>query len=183
MKKIKALLAVATLAFLGSTSTQAAAAVDPYYNWGTLTVTSTVHQEGAGGAAGPGDTFNDVYTFSLAAPGAYSDGSVASLDFSQDYGMLTGLTGTVSLLGLATNQSYAFGGTNGYTPTNLSFGKLAAGAYTLTVSGAATGVDGGVYAFGMNFTPAPVPEPESLAMMMAGLGLMAAVARRRKLND
>ncbi len=39
---------------------------------------------------------------------------------------------------------------------------------------------GGATAFDMRITAAPVPEPETYAMMLAGLGVMGAVARRRK---
>ena len=43
------------------------------------------------------------------------------------------------------------------------------------------------YVFAMSFTPgsvglAPIPEPETYAMMLAGLALVGAVARRRKLS-
>jgi len=31
--------------------------------------------------------------------------------------------------------------------------------------------------------PAPIPEPETYAMMLAGLGLMGFVARRRKQKE
>ncbi len=36
---------------------------------------------------------------------------------------------------------------------------------------------------GFTLTVSTVPEPESYALMLAGLGLVAAVVRRRKLND
>ena len=39
---------------------------------------------------------------------------------------------------------------------------------------------GGLTAFDMRITAAPVPEPETYAMMLAGLGLLGAIARRRK---
>jgi hypothetical protein len=56
---------------------------------------------------------------------------------------------------------------------------LQAGTYTLTVVGTA-GASGS--AFSGSITT-PVPEPHEWAMMLAGLGLVAWVARRRKKDD
>jgi len=58
---------------------------------------------------------------------------------------------------------------------------LAPGAYDLRVSGTLTATSG-FYSGSVNFnsTTAPIPEPETYAMMLAGLGLMGFVARRRK---
>jgi hypothetical protein len=55
-------------------------------------------------------------------------------------------------------------------------GPLAAGTYSFTVNGVSTG--GGQ--FHGQLEVAPVPEPESIAMAMAGLGVMGLLARRRR---
>ena len=58
------------------------------------------------------------------------------------------------------------------------------GAYDLQISG--TALLGGYYSGIINLSstvgppPPPIPEPETYAMMLAGLGLMGYVARRRK---
>jgi len=36
-----------------------------------------------------------------------------------------------------------------------------------------------LHAFDHNYTVTPVPEPETYAMLLAGLGVMGAIARRR----
>ena len=54
-------------------------------------------------------------------------------------------------------------------------GTLAQGTYSLNLTG--TAAKGGTY--NVNLLAAPVPEPETYAMLLAGLGLMGAVARRR----
>ncbi|MFM2052598.1 MAG: hypothetical protein RL456_635 [Pseudomonadota bacterium] len=53
-----------------------------------------------------------------------------------------------------------------------------AGDYHLDVSGYAIGSAGGVYAVGLQVSP--IPEPGTWAMMAAGLGVLGAVARRRR---
>ena len=64
------------------------------------------------------------------------------------------------------------------TGQGFSFANLAAGQYTLTVAGSAPV---GFNAYTGSIMAQPVPEPESVAMLLAGLGVVgAAVARRRK---
>ena len=62
---------------------------------------------------------------------------------------------------------------------------LGAGTYSLVVGGATydgAGTNAGnrAYGFGATVAVAPIPEPETYAMLLAGLGLVGAVARRRK---
>ncbi len=178
MNRIKNILWASALLAL---ATQAQALSTP---WGTIPGTGVTHKTGDGGSLTQGDSFSDTYTFTLVGAGANSEGSVSSVDFS-DLSWVTSLDGSFTLAGGAYSQTYSFGGVSGYTPTALNFGSLSAGAYTLTVAGTATGADGGLYSFGMNFTPlatAPVPEPETLAMMLSGLGLLAVAGRRRQVR-
>ena len=56
--------------------------------------------------------------------------------------------------------------------------SLPAGMYSLVVRG--TGVTGGQASYGGNIVATPVPEPETLAMMLAGLGALGFLARRRQ---
>ncbi|MGZ3181018.1 MAG: FxDxF family PEP-CTERM protein [Telluria sp.] len=59
--------------------------------------------------------------------------------------------------------------------------SLAAGDYTIKVTGNANGSHGGTYGFDMQL--AAVPEPETYAMLLAGLGLVGFAARRRNTNE
>lgn len=59
--------------------------------------------------------------------------------------------------------------------------SLAAGTYTLQIRGTVFGASGGSYAGVLNLTN-PVPEPETYAMMLAGLGLMGFMSRRKNVN-
>ncbi|MFZ4478523.1 MAG: FxDxF family PEP-CTERM protein [Rhodoferax sp.] len=107
--------------------------------------------------------FSDVYTFSVNSAANFFvtggfDGSVAS-------GSLT-LTGT----GYVGPQSISWGG----SPISLTSG----GIYALTVSGTA-GEFGGGYHGSIGNSVAAVPEPETVAMLLAGLGLIGMVTRRR----
>lgn len=53
---------------------------------------------------------------------------------------------------------------------------LVSGVHYLNVTGVTGGTEGGIYAGAI---AAAVPEPETYAMLLAGLGLMGAVVRRR----
>jgi hypothetical protein len=64
------------------------------------------------------------------------------------------------------------------SPLDHDFLKVAAGNYHVNIKGNAYGTGGGTYAGSM--TVSAVPEPETYAMMLAGLGLIAVVSRRRK---
>ena len=60
---------------------------------------------------------------------------------------------------------------------SLSFAGTSAGNYYLKVIGEANGTSGGLYTGAISVTA--VPEPESYAMLLAGLGVMGAIAMRR----
>ncbi|WP_296509965.1 FxDxF family PEP-CTERM protein [Rhodoferax sp.] len=119
-------------------------------------------------------SFEDTYTFTL--PGSFSGvaGSYIGFDFA----------GT----GLAT--SFSFGSGASSTPT-----------VSLPLNGTLSGVDVASYSTTLPLTPgasywfklsgtgdlgsytvtlAPVPEPETYALLLAGLGLMGVIARRRQ---
>lgn len=55
---------------------------------------------------------------------------------------------------------------------------LTGGYYALRVDGSVRGNGGG--SFGADLTILPVPEPQTWGMLLAGLGVMGALARRRK---
>jgi hypothetical protein len=58
-----------------------------------------------------------------------------------------------------------------------SFAGVTAGNYDLSATGSVAG--GGSNFIQAQYTITPVPEPESYAMLLAGLGVMGAIARRR----
>ena len=70
------------------------------------------------------------------------------------------------------------------TAAGFSFHNVAAGDYQVFASGTLTGggqINGALIGAHYNVTT-PVPEPETFAMLLAGLGMMGAIARRHNKN-
>lgn len=117
-------------------------------------------------------SFSDTYVFSIAD---LSDLSISVTNaFTTSNGKIASFAGLLSGPGLAGS---ALGLTTIGKMQVLS-GDLSTamgGEYTLTLSGSAmgTGYYGGVASV------SPVPEPETYGLMLAGLGAIAFVARRR----
>lgn len=118
----------------------------------------------------PAGIFQDVYSFSIGDPGSLSGNAVAINFGSYD---IQGLTVTLQ------DSSFAVIGSDASPSDGFTFAGLAAGSYALNVLGYATGADGGFYAGGFIADTAPIPEPETYALMLAGLGIVGFVLRRR----
>jgi PEP-CTERM motif len=163
-----------TLSLLVAASAIAFNANAAIVDWGTHGALET------GASSTPVGSFSDAYLFSLS-----SLTSLTSSAVSNNLGSVLGLTGgTVTLFADAvgpdpTIGSYTFSGATG--STEHSFGALMAGSYYYVVSGLGTGTMGGFYALAS--APAPVPEPATVALMLAGLGIVGFKGRRCRLNQ
>ena len=120
-------------------------------------------------------SFEDLYTFTLPSQFTGLTGSYFAVDYvglGLDTYLTVGqgapgvgstvplpITGSLSGLNVASYQS--------------TFNLTAGGAYWFKLSGYGE-------AASYTVTLAPVPEPETYALLLAGLGLMGAVARRRQ---
>ncbi|MDR7051059.1 hypothetical protein J2X54_003546 [Duganella sp. 3397] len=134
------------------------------------------------------DVFNDRFTFTL--NGNYNAAGTLSSTFLstnpiQDL-VINGfslvkydpVTQAVISTYAGTNVLGSGAGTEDYW--KFSANGLSAGSYYLSVNGLVQGAGGGSYSSNVNLAMAPVPEAETYAMMIAGLGLLGVVARRRK---
>lgn len=115
----------------------------------------------------------------------FSSGSLSNYSFSFDSalrpGYQSGQTVQVSLDGqlLGTVASM----TTAWITTTFSATNVAAGTHTLSFSGTADYLqfgDTSAFIDNIRMTVTPVPEPETYAMMLAGLGLLGCMARRKK---
>ena len=166
----KSLVATAVIAVAGVTNSFGATTLSP-----SASFASTV--------AG---NFTDSWTFNLGSASTVA-ASISNVAVSFGSFALGGITGFSALL-------------NGVTPLNLSSftsnsgpvsastqvlatsSNLPAGLFTLNVSGNAE--SGASYGGSLSAaTVSAVPEPETFAMLLAGLGMMGAIARRRNKSD
>ena len=136
-----------------------------------------------GGFAAPG-TFNDIFTFTLPTNGG-SGYSVTN--FSSIPGQFNTILATLSLIsnpdGILFNADDAVLRTSvtpGGNSLALTWSASSAGNYYVAVGGLSNGTQGGIYNGAISVTA--VPEPETYAMMLAGLGALGFLARRRR-ND
>jgi hypothetical protein len=135
-----------------------------------------------------GATFADHFTFSVTGTTSSNfDAIISSISRSADTGLdISGLslyrvgggTGTGGTLGdtlVSSGTSLHSGEMDVWT---LSSDNLASGDYYVLVSG--NMVSDTSASFGGAVMLAPVPEPETYGMMLAGLGVLGFLARRRK---
>jgi hypothetical protein len=135
-----------------------------------------------------GATFADHFTFSVTGTtGMNFDAIVSSISRTADTGLdfsalslyrVGGGTGTGGTAGdtlVSTGSSLQSGSMDVWT---LSSDNLTAGDYYILVSGNL--VSDTSASFGGAVMMAPVPEPETYGMMLAGLGVLGVLARRRK---
>ena len=171
--KLKSLIAVAVLGTASIGSAYAAA-----YTVNLTNTTGNLWTGGFNAVPSPLGDFTDVFTFTLDATFgstaqaflanlSVTGSDAASINFSNanlNGIALTGFGGP-TVFGYAQGQILA--------PTNILFN----GPLVLTVMG---NTKGGSYGGTFNLNLAPVPEPETYGMMLAGLGILAFLARRRK---
>lgn len=143
-------------------------------------------------------SFADVYTFTVAlgAAGVTDQADIASTSISfKDYGA------SVTSLNVYAGTYLTYASLGGVTPistetltstTNPGLGTVTTLAdsaslingstYTIAVAGTSLGVAGytGIVALIPPAVMAPVPEPETYAMLLAGLGMVGFITRRRQ---
>ncbi|KAA3652749.1 MAG: PEP-CTERM sorting domain-containing protein [Proteobacteria bacterium] len=134
----------------------------------------------------PGSTFVDRYFFTLGQP---VSGGVGLADIVYSYSFPGGGEGfdIAGLMASLWSDAGTVGSFDSGADSQLaSFGageqlsgsfQLAAGSYFFQVGGTTMGMTGGKYAW--SATVSPVPEPEQYGMLLAGLGLIGLIARRR----
>lgn len=142
------------------------------------------------GSMAPAGSFNDMFSFILPANGG---SGYSVLNFPVDIpgvGSFNTLLSTMTLIsnpdGILNNgdetvlASAVFGGQNTSDSLSLTWGPTAGGHMDLNITGITNGSLGGLYTGAISVSA--VPEPETYAMLLAGLGLMGAVVRRRSVR-
>jgi hypothetical protein len=127
-----------------------------------------------------GDSFTDYYKFSLSGD---SDvyGNVASATVKKRVNQVSVVVKDV-VFDSITLTGTSFSGTmlNEDVTPDFLFSNLSEGSYILTVVGHATGTLGGSYHGELLASPSLVPEADSMALALAGLGIVSSLSRRRK---
>lgn len=162
--KLKSVVATAVLAaasFSASATVHNLGVLDPS---GFDSFTSSSEKFGAGVA------INDTWTFELLAPSSTSFAAIQT--FAVTAGQILNFSAVL-------NGSSFGSPTAGAGSQTLSWtGPLAAGIYSVNITGT-SGLANSTYGATVSAIPTPVPEPETYAMMLGGLALLGAVARRK----
>ncbi|TFW17729.1 FxDxF family PEP-CTERM protein [Duganella callida] len=159
--KLKLIAATALLAtsFAASAATYDLGTLSPagFDSWGESSVRISA-----------GTAIDDTWTFTLLAD------STASFLASQTFAVTGGAISNFSAVLLGNTFAPGAGTT---TSQSLSWGGvLSAGTYSVHVTGLTT-ADRTTYQGAVSALP--VPEPETYAMLLGGLGILGAVARRK----
>ena len=167
---IKSLVATAAIGLAAASSSFATVAGEPL---GVLAPTASFSRTvGAG-------SFMDTYNFDLSVASivAASATNVEITFGGFSFGGISNFAATLNNKPLLFNLFESTGdGVTISTSVVAGSTSLPAGNFKLTVSGIAAA---GGASYGGNIVATPVPEPESYAMLLAGLGVMGAIAVRR----
>jgi hypothetical protein len=166
--KLKTVFAAAALLSLGVSTSAFADVIDA----GTLPVAPAPAWTDIITHSGDGVAFTDTLNFSIAASQLTSSANSLSLSLGGD------ATSTISGLSytLWDAANHEIGGV--YTGNNTTYTNLltSPGSYHFLISGTVVGSIGG---YAVSLQTSAVPEPETYGMMLGGLALVGAIARRK----
>lgn len=162
----KSLLAVAVTGLFAVSGVQAAGHVT---DWGVHDSIEPAISTIAAGA------FSQIFEFSLTSITSLTT-SISSVEVLSFLNISDGIVFLYQDMGATDTFVSAYGfGSSSFTATG-----LAAGDYYYKVTGTATGSGGGVFALVSTTAPiAVVPEADTYLMMLAGLGMIGLMAKRR----
>jgi hypothetical protein len=151
------------------------------------TISATEPKTFSGVVQGSGTSINDIFTFSLDQNNVSSGYSVVNIPLSFTGGEWNTALATLTLssnadgiVGNSDDQMLASAiwnqGNNSNNLLSIAYDSAITGPAYIQITGVTDGGNGGIYSGAI---AAAVPEPETYAMLLAGLGLMGAVVRRR----
>ena len=138
----------------------------------------------AGTVLGDGKSFSDIFTFTLSDPSLGASFDVINVPATvSGQTSFDGILSALSLFSAGANGAVGGGDDTllatstlpGSESLTLDYNQSLSGLSYITVTGISNASGGAIYAGEI----APIPEPETYAMLLAGLGLMGAVVRRR----
>ena len=147
-----------------------ASAMATTFNIGSLPIAPAVYSNVQSVAPG---AISDLYSFLFPAGALSGSGSAITIDVAS---ILNIDSVQVSLLDAGLNP--LAWGSMGDTSVLFNQPLTAGSSYSFRVTGNAFGSSGGTYAF--LASAAPVPEPAAVALMLAGLGVVGSIVRRRR---